>query len=49
MFKLDRDQENYLFVLDKQVFRNVYGRFRMGFSEIIIHKYRYIPGGHNKM
>jgi len=33
--------ENYLHVLDKKVFRDIFIRFRFGVSEMYIHKYRY--------
>ena len=49
MFKFEWGVENYLFALDKEVFRDVYVNFRTGFSELFMHKYRYTPDSHNDM
>ena len=49
MFKFEWGVENYLFALDKKVFRDVYVNFRTGFSELFMHKYRYTPDSHNDM
>jgi len=39
--KPGRYAERYLYVVDRHVFRKVFGRFRMGVSEILTHKLRY--------
>ena len=41
IFKIARCSEIYLYSLDKRVFRNVYIRFRMGVTQLFVHKYRY--------
>ena len=41
MFKYIHGFEQYLLDLDKPVFRNLYVQFRLGVSEICMHRYRY--------
>ena len=41
MFKHDHNRERYLYDLDKPVFRDLYIRFRLGMSELHVHRYRY--------
>jgi len=41
MFKYIHGIEQYLFDLDKPVFRNLYVQFRLGVSELCIHRCRY--------
>ena len=39
--KIDHCVEPYLYVLDKRVFRDALIRFRMGITDLFVHKYRY--------
>ena len=41
VFKTVRCPEMYLYCLDKRVFRDVYIRFRMGVTQLFVHRYRY--------
>ena len=41
MFKFNHNLEHYLYDLDKPIFRNVYIRFRLGVSELYVHRFRY--------
>ena len=41
-FKTFRVREGYLYILDKKVFRDIYIRFRMGYTNLYVHKYRYV-------
>ena len=45
LFKEQCEVEQYLYVLDRKVFRDVYIRFRMGITELYSHKLRYFPEG----
>ena len=42
MYKSEHCIENYLFDLDKSVFRDLYVRFRFDVSELFNHRYRYM-------
>ena len=41
IFKPTWGRENYLFALDKKVFRDVFVNFRIGFSELFVHRLRF--------
>ena len=41
LVKVDHSTEPYLYALDKRVFRDALIRFRMGISDLFVHKYRY--------
>jgi len=48
-FKSDWSRENYLNAIDKRVFRSMYIRFRTGFSDLFLHKYRFTNDGSDNM
>ena len=37
--------EQYLYDIDRKVFRDIFVRFRMGITELYVHKFRYDLGG----
>jgi len=45
--KYGRSTEKYLSVIERPVFRRLFGRFRMGVSEIFSHKLRYSSASYN--
>ena len=48
-FKVQCEGEEYLYALDKKIFRDMYIRFRLGISDLYVHKLRYRPDEANTL